>query len=116
MEEQAEMIRQAQKGQLLLAQQMTEMQQQMQYFLTARVGPFQSTPPRTSHRSRTPPRSPSMAFTPEQKVKAPLVRPKVEANGKVTTASATAHRQIQQMQPVRAVEVINLECMDDLEH
>ena len=114
MADQAEMIRQAQHGQLLLAKQMSEMQQQMQYFLTQQKGPFQATPPRATHRSRTPPRSPSMAFTPDQKIKVPAIRPKVELNGKATPSKAATHRQ--PLPPPQAqVEVINLEKMDELE-
>ena len=114
MADQAELIRQAQQGQLLLAQQMSEMQKQMQYFLTQQKGPYQATPPRTTHRSRTPPRSPSMVFTPDQKVKAPVIRPKMEPNGKVTPTLAATHRQ--PPAPQAQVEIINLEKMDELEH
>ena len=67
MEQQAEMLKQAQAGQAMLAKQMADMQEQMAYFVAAHQTPMLQTPPRTS-----PMNSRLAGWTPDQPPKMPL--------------------------------------------
>lgn len=111
--DQVEMLRQAQAGQLLLAQQMAEIQEQMKYFMQTQSGPLQATP------VRTPRASPAMVFTPEQTVKHPGTKT-MDSYGKAANRNSRKEpysktEKPEKTEPTEAegvAEIINLTEMD----
>lgn len=114
MEQQAEMIKQAQVGQAMLAKQMADMQEQMAYFVAAHHPPMLQTPPRAS------PMSTGMqGWTPEQPPKLPYSKPDQEQYGKQLKNPAIRtqpySKETKEEKNAGTTEVINLEKMDGKE-